>query len=74
MTDGSPSPPARHTQAPPHDGGASELRERLARVEQRLDDQLPHLATKTWVLTGLLGGLVVVAGLVLAYLKLLLVP
>ena len=46
------------------DGGGTELEVRLRRVEIQLagiDNQLKHVATKAWVLGGVLGGMGIAA-------------
>ena len=46
------------------------IEERLTRMEAKFDAELPHLATKAWVLGGVVGGMVVAASLTIAVLKL----
>lgn len=48
----------------------SRIEERLTRMETKFDVELPHLATKAWVLGGVVGGMVVAASLAIAVLKL----
>ncbi len=47
--------------------GDDKLGQRVARIEA----VIPHLATKAWVLGGVLGGMAVAAGLAMAIAKLL---
>ena len=49
-------------------GNGTEIRERLARLEQKVDDMKEHMATKTdisnlkvWILSGTLGSIIVAA-------------
>lgn len=47
-----------------------EIERRLTRIETKFDTELPHLATKAWVLGGVVGGMVIAASLAIAILKL----
>ena len=67
-----------------HDGGGGDLEDRLRKVEiqlaeirTKLDTELSHLATKdeltnlkVWLLSGVLGGMAVAAGIALAVARL----
>ena len=47
-----------------------EIERRLTSIETKFDTELPHLATKQWVLAGVVGGMVIAASLAIAILKL----
>ena len=47
-----------------------EIERRLTRLETKFDAELPHLATKAWVLGGVVGGMVIAATMAVAILKL----
>ena len=56
-------------------GGGGDLGDRLRVVEiriARIETELKHVATKAWVLGGILGGMGVAAGIAVALVKLFL--
>lgn len=48
----------------------TDLSDRVSTLEGRLDEMTKHLATKAWVLGGVLGGMGVAAGVAVALIKL----
>ena len=48
----------------------NQIDQRLTRIETKLDTELKHLATKAWVLAGVVAGMGLAATLTLAIIKL----
>lgn len=46
------------------------IEDRLTRLETKFDTELKHLATRAWVLGGVVGGMVIAASLAIAFVKL----
>lgn len=42
----------------------------LVRIETKLETELKHLATRAWVLAGVIGGAVLAVGMAMTYIKL----
>ena len=49
-----------------------QVENRLTRLETKFDAELKHLATRAWVLGGVLGGMGVAAGIALLFIRLFL--
>ncbi len=66
LRDVSADPPGRPAATTGSNGGNGTFGERLARLEAHMQ----HVATKAWVLGGVVGGMVLAASLSIAILKL----